>query len=213
MSQPLQPSIELCNLEKNYANQIIFQQLNYRWQGHGVFVLSGANGAGKSTLLKMIVGMESLSAGQVLVNGQQYKQHELAQYISFVPDAMVAYPFITGRDFLEFIASIRGLTFQYAEELIHAFGIAAFLDTRFDAMSFGTAKKFMLISAFISDTPILIFDEPTHGLDAKSLQVFESLLKQVAKEKLILMTCHDIHLQQQLQAVRINLHDLIGEAA
>lgn len=212
MSQPLQPSITLLNIEKNYASQIVFQQLNYCWQGHGVFVLSGANGAGKSTLLKMIMGMESLSAGRVLINGQQYTQHELAQHMSFVPDAMVAYPFITGRDFLEFITNVRGVTFQYAEALVEAFAVAAFLDTRFDAMSFGTAKKFMLISAFISETPILIFDEPTHGLDAKSLQVFESLLKQAATDKLILMTCHDIHLQQQLQAIQVNLHDLMGEA-
>lgn len=213
MSQRLLPSIELVHLDKHYESQIIFQQLNYCWQGHGVFVLSGANGAGKSTLLKMIVGMEIQNAGQVLINGRQLKQVELAQQVSFVPDAMVAYPFITGRDFLELIASIRGISFQYAEELIHAFSIASFLDTRFDAMSFGTAKKFMLISAFMSDTPILIFDEPTHGLDAKSLQVVENLLMQAATEKLILMTCHDIHLQQQLKAKEVSLHDLMGDVA
>ena len=212
MSQLLLPSIELVGVEKHYDNQIIFQQLSYCWQGCGVFVLSGANGAGKSTLLKRIVGMEEYDAGHVLINGEHLQQDELAKQVSFVPDAMVAYPFITGRDFLEFIASIRGTSFQQAEELIHAFSISAFLDTRFDAMSFGTAKKFMLISALISNTPILIFDEPTHGLDAQSLQVFKELLIHAARDKLILMTCHDIHLQQQLEAKHIHLHDLVGKA-
>ena len=70
----------------------------------------------------------------------------------------------------------------------------------------------MLISAFMNNTSILIFDEPTHGLDSKSLQVFQQLLSQ-AQNKLILMTCHDLHLQQQLQMKHVNLQDLIGEAA
>ncbi|MEK5794820.1 hypothetical protein VXE63_22475, partial [Acinetobacter nosocomialis] len=81
-------------------------------------------------------------------------------------------PFITGREFLAFIASLRQVPMIKALELVDLFTIQTFLDIRFDAMSFGTAKKFMLISAFMSNTSILIFDEPTHGLDSKSLQVF-----------------------------------------
>ena len=208
-----QPSIELQNLTKKYNEQIIFQHLNYCWEGHGIFVLSGANGVGKSTLLQIIVGMDVQYSGQVLINGNLFDLNQIAEFISFVPDVMVAYPFITGRDFLAFIASVRGVEMAKADALIHAFNISQFLNIRFDAMSFGTAKKFMLISAFMSDTPILVFDEPTHGLDVHSLQVLQTLLAEVAQQKLILMTCHDVHLQQQLQAKHIDIHDLVGETA
>ena len=68
MTQEQQPSIQLHQLTKQFADQVIFQQINYTWQGTGIFVLSGANGAGKSTLLQMIVGMESLTSGQIYIN-------------------------------------------------------------------------------------------------------------------------------------------------
>lgn len=213
MTQEQQPSIQLHQLTKQFADQVIFQQINYTWQGTGIFVLSGANGAGKSTLLQMIVGMESLTSGQIYINGQVLQQERVAQQLAFVPDTMVAYPFITGREFLAFIASLRQVPMIKALELVDLFTIQTFLDIRFDAMSFGTAKKFMLISAFMSNTSILIFDEPTHGLDSKSLQVFQQLLSQAVQNKLILMTCHDLHLQQQLQMKHVDMQDLIGEAA
>lgn len=213
MTQEQQPSIQLHQLTKQFADQVIFQKINYTWQGTGIFVLSGENGAGKSTLLQMIVGMESLTSGQIYINGHALRQELVAQQLAFVPDTMVAYPFITGREFLAFIANLRQIPMIKALELVDLFAIQTFLDIRFDAMSFGTAKKFMLISAFMSNTSILIFDEPTHGLDSKSLQVFRQLLSQAAQNKLILMTCHDLHLQQQLQMKHVDLQDLIGEAA
>lgn len=212
MTQILLPSIELRDVSKRYAEKVIFQQLNYRWQGNGIFVLSGANGAGKSTLLQMIVGMDTVYQGQVLINDQALDQTQIAHHISFVPDVMVAYPFITGRDFLAFMASLRGISMQKVEILVEAFQVQHFLHTRFDAMSFGTAKKMMLISAFMSNTPILVFDEPTHGLDVKSLHVLKALLLDAAQHKLILMTCHDVHLQQILNAQHVELHDLVAAA-
>lgn len=212
MQQKNQPSIQLKNLSKSYAEKVIFQQLNYRWQGNGIFVLSGANGAGKSTLLQIIVGMDTVYQGQVLIHDQVCSQKQLAEHMSFVPDAMVAYPFLTGQDFLEFIASLRNISMSKAQVLIDAFQLQDFLQTRFDAMSFGTAKKMMLISAFMSDTSILVLDEPTHGLDVQSLNVLKELLLEAAQHRLILMTCHDVHLQQMLNAQHVNLYDLVEVA-
>lgn len=210
MQQKNQPAIQLKNLSKSFAEKVIFQQLNYRWEGNGIFVLSGANGAGKSTLLQMIVGMDTAYDGQVLIHDQVLNQKQIAEHISFVPDAMVAYPFLTGQDFLEFIASLRNISMSKAQVLIDAFQLQDFLQTRFDAMSFGTAKKMMLISALMSETSILVLDEPTHGLDVKSLGVLKELLLDAARHRLVLMTCHDVHLQQMLNAQHVDLNDLVN---
>ena len=113
-----------CQLTKQFADQVIFSRLTIPGKAL-VFCIIGANGAGKSTLLQMIVGMESLTSGQIYINGQVLQQERVAQQLAFVPDTMVAYPFITGREFLRF-ASLRQVPMIKALELVDLFTIQTF---------------------------------------------------------------------------------------
>ncbi|MFZ0023398.1 ABC transporter ATP-binding protein [Acinetobacter sp.] len=200
------PLLQFRQLTKHFKNKILFENLDYQLSSCGLYTLVGANGAGKSTLLAMIAGMEPLSSGEIRVNGYSSRQkRHIAAELAFVPDHTMAYPFITGREFLDFIASVRHLTPHSYSELIDDFGLNSFLDIQFQAMSFGTAKKISLISALMADVPILILDEPSHGLDAKSLQILKEKLNEAAKNKMVLMTCHDLNMQQQMSTIFIDI--------
>ncbi|MFX1825699.1 hypothetical protein [Acinetobacter sp. AS5] len=72
-------------------------------------------------------------------------------------------------------------------------------------MSFGTAKKFSLISALMTDVPILILDEPSHGVDVKALQILKEKLNESSRNKMVLMTCHDLNMQQQMSTTFIDI--------
>lgn len=205
MSQPY--AIQLKAISKTFAQNSVFQNLTYGFPQQGVVVLTGANGSGKSTLLNMIAGMLPVDQGEICIYGAT-KQIDWARHVAFVPDHSPAYPFIRGREFLDLIASIRGLQASSYTNLVELFQMHSFLEIRFDAMSFGTAKKFTLISALMTQVPILILDEPTHGLDQAALEVLRVQLLRYSQHALVLMTCHDLHFQEQFSVQSIDIANL-----
>ncbi|MFX1825700.1 ABC transporter ATP-binding protein, partial [Acinetobacter sp. AS5] len=126
-SVPDIPLLQFIQLTKHFKNKTLFENLDYQLFGCGLYTLVGVNGAGKSTLLAMIAGMEPLSSGEIRVNGYSSRQkRHIAAQLAFVPDHTMAYPFITGRESLDFIASVRHLTPHSYSELIDDFTLTSF---------------------------------------------------------------------------------------
>jgi ABC-type multidrug transport system ATPase subunit len=125
--------------------------------------------------------------------------------VSYVPDGCPVYPFVTGREWLDFVHVARQPATWTAPALAHAFALDSYADVRFGAMSLGTARKFMLAAGLGTDAPIALLDEPTNGLDVASLGVLRERLREIAAAGLVVMCCHDADEQRALGARCVEL--------
>lgn len=206
----VQPLLCVVDLSKQLGARTIFHHLNFSWPRPEVICVRGPNGSGKTTLLTMLAGATQPDTGQVLLEGQDLsaRREQAARRLAFVPDDCPIYPFLSGHEWLAFAAAVHRSSEAVAAELVAQFQIGPDLNTRFGAMSLGTSRKFLLASALACETPVLIMDEPTNGLDSRSLGVFKSYLDQRRNQSLVVLTCHDLQQQQLLGARTVELADL-----
>ena len=199
--------IQVKGLSKRLGPHTVFRQLELEWGPRGAVCVCGPNGAGKTTLLAMLAGASAPTAGDILLNGRSlvHARQSALELVSYVPDGCPVYPFLTGREWLDFVKSIRVCNAQREQELLERFSIAHLLDLRFDSMSLGTAKKFMLAAGLICEAPIVILDEPTNGLDLASFEALRELLARHRQHGLVVLSCHDPAQQRQLDATPVQL--------
>lgn len=206
----VQASLKLENIHKQYLQRNIFHNLNFSLYDNGIYRLIGENGAGKSTLLSMIAGMTAIDSGKIFIHGQQGTAHnaDYQKLLAYVPDQSPIYDFMQGQEFLDLICSIRKLNVEAYKVLVEQFNLQKFLKITFAEMSLGTAKKFLLIGALMSDVKVLLLDEPNNGLDQASLNVLKNKLSELSSKCLILLTCHEDGFLTDLEVTQIQLADL-----
>lgn len=201
-------------LRKRYEDRVIFHRLDFAWSGPGIVCVRGPNGSGKSTLLALLAGALEPDGGEIRVLGRSLlsEREQALPLVSYVPDGSPVYPFVTGREWLAFVRAARQPASWTAPALAQAFGLDAYADVRFGAMSLGTARKFMLAAGLGTEAPIALLDEPTNGLDAASLAVLRERLQAIAAAGLVVMCCHDVDEQRLLGARCVDLAALEGTA-
>ena len=131
----------------------------------------GPNGAGKSTTMKMITGFLTPTSGRIRIAGVDLEDDALAakRIIGYLPEGAPAYPDMTPRSFLTFIADVRGLNATERswrlDKVIDQVNLKGVLDQPIDTLSKGYKRRVGLAQAILHDPPVLILDEPTDGLD------------------------------------------------
>lgn len=191
-------------LSKQFSGQPVISNLSLTWQNAGVYLIAGANGAGKSTLLSMLAGALTPDAGEIILGGLNLKTHpnQALRKLSYCPAVCPIFPFLTGNDWLAFMASV---SIDYnplaSNRLREAFNLKPYLDCRFDQISLGTARKFMLTAALATTAEILILDEPCNALDDPSRQVLEQILREYSKTRLVVTACHQASPQRVFDVV------------
>jgi len=154
----------------------------------------GPNGAGKSTTMKMITGYLTPSAGTVRVLGHDIEMDTIAAQanIGYLPEGAPAYSDMTARQFLTFIAQVRGFAGGGAklrvDEAVSKTELAAVLDQPIETLSKGFKRRVGLAQAILHDPPVLIMDEPTDGLDPNQKHAVRALLRDMAPEKAIIVS-------------------------
>lgn len=181
------------NLRKSFGRKAVVQGASAVLEP-GVYALQGANGSGKSTLLALLAGAMEPDAGEVWIGGISLLQEpaRARARLSYAPDESPVYPFVNGRDFLDLVAqakssAIEGDVLDMATEM----GLSPHCATRFDAMSLGTQKKFLLCAAWIGDSDVLLLDEPSNGLDLAARAVLERRIVERSGRSVILFVSHD----------------------
>lgn len=199
--------IEVSGLVKRHERHLVFEELNLAWDGPGMICICGPNGSGKTTLLSMLAGAATPDAGDIRLQGKSLMHDTQAALplVSYVPDGCPLYPFLSGREWLDLTRSVRACDRGVEQDLLARFNLAALLDTRFDAMSLGTAKKFLLTAGLMGETAILVMDEPTNGLDQHSFAVLQEHLERRRQSGLVVLSCHDQGQQRQLGARPVEL--------
>ena len=157
----------------------------------GIFAILGPNGSGKTTLIKSILGMVIPQAGEININGRNVKgKWDYRKDIDYLPQIAQFPDNITVIELLNMIKNLRGKKAN-DEKLIELFKLDPFLDKKLGNLSGGTKQKVNLVLAFMFDSPMLILDEPTTGLDPVSLIHLKDLIREEkAAGKTILITTH-----------------------
>ncbi|WP_010104760.1 ABC transporter ATP-binding protein [Verminephrobacter aporrectodeae] len=205
-----QATLGVNRLHHSYEDRVIFHRVGFSWTGPGIICVCGPNGSGKTTLLSMLGGACVPDEGDILVLGRSMRmvRGKTLSWLSYVPDACPVYPFVTGREWLDFVQAARRPAISTAPDLVWRFGLVDSLDLRFSAMSLGTARKFMLAAGLGTQAPITVLDEPSNGLDAAARDVLREQLLAIATSRLVVMCCHDVGEQRALGARCVELASL-----
>jgi ABC-2 type transport system ATP-binding protein len=162
--------------------------------GPGVTGLLGPNGAGKSTLLRLVATLTQPTAGTLCWNGTDVAEHPSAvrRVLGYLPQNFGGPPELTAREFLQYLAALRGLPRGLAHERIDALlgTVRLAPDQRLGAMSGGTKQRVGIAQALLNDPALLVVDEPTVGLDPKERARFRSLLTDLAQDRVVLFSTH-----------------------
>ena len=196
--------IEIEGLTKRFGPYTAVANLSLQVGKGEVLGFLGPNGAGKSTTMKMITGFLAPSSGRARVCGHDVENDALAAQtcIGYLPEGAPAYGDMTARQFLLFIAEVRGfkggegrLKVQAAVEKTELEDV---LDQSIDTLSKGFKRRVGLAQAILHDPPVLIMDEPTDGLDPNQKHSVRTLIRGMAKEKAIIVSTH---LLEEVEAI------------
>ena len=195
--------IKVENLTKNYNEVKAVKSISFDLHDGEVVGFLGANGAGKSTTLKIITGFLTASSGNVYVNDLNISEHthEIQKQIGYLPELNPLYGEMRVYDLLEFTAHIRNITGKAFKtslsRVIEQCGLKGVIHRLVSECSKGYKQRIGLACAMIHDPKILILDEPVTGLDPNQIVEIRTLIKNLGKEKLVLMSSHIL---QEIQA-------------
>lgn len=189
-------TVEIQQLCKQFGPFTAVDNISFQVAQGEVLGFLGPNGAGKSTTMKMITGFLNPTAGTAIVDGFDIVKHPIAakRNIGYLPEGAPAYPDMTVGDFLDFIAEIRGFKSpekaQRVQDTIEKVNLNGVVHQAIDTLSKGYKRRVGLAQAILHDPKVLILDEPTDGLDPNQKHEVRSLISDMAKEKVIILSTH-----------------------
>ena len=194
--------IRLQNLTKDYGSVCAVDHVNFEINEGEILGFLGPNGAGKTTTLRMITCFLSPTSGNIEVENMNIKdkQIEIKKLIGYLPEHNPLYIDMTVYDYLKFIADIREISnfSSRIKEVIKQCGLNGVVHKPINTLSKGYKQRVGFAQAIIHDPKILILDEPTSGLDPNQIVEIRELIKELGKEKTLIISSHIL---QEVQAV------------
>ncbi len=197
--------IELNHVSKKYGNKLAVNDLHLTIGKGELFAFLGPNGAGKTTTIKMLCGLLFPTAGSIRIAGfdLETQGEEARQRISFVPDTPYLYEKLTGREVLQFIADMYRMSDSKAEarieEMIELFNLCSFVDDLTQNYSHGMRQRTVFAAALLHEPEVLIVDEPTVGLDPRSIRLLKDVLRNETKRSAtVFLSTHSLDIAQEL---------------
>lgn len=183
------------NVSKSYGKKRALKSVSFEME-NGVYGLLGPNGAGKSTLIRILVGVMEASGGSVRINGADRKTCDklYRSKLGYLPQSLNFYPEFTGRDYLRFIAALKGIDSTRAEkkikDLAEQVNLLDDLGRKCVNYSGGMKRRLGIVQALLNDPEILILDEPTAGLDPHERIKFRNLVSLFSRDRTVLLSTH-----------------------
>ena len=211
--------LKLDHFSKQYANSSRYavNDANLEVYGGEIFGFLGPNGAGKSTIIKSIVGIQTITSGNIDICGFDVatKPVEAKYNIGYVPDHYALYEKLTGREYINYIADIYEVSLEdrceRIEKYIKLFELENSIDNKIKTYSHGMKQKITIMAALVHDPKVWILDEPLTGLDPNSIfQVKECMRKHAEKGNIVFFSSHIIDIVEKLcQRIAIIKHGKI----
>lgn len=185
-------SLQISNLTKTFGSITAVDNLNLKALSGSVIALLGPNGAGKSTLMNMIAGYLAPDSGKIEVLEKDITLHplEAKKAIGFLPEGSPLYPDMSVKNFLQYIGELKGISAKRLQEVAELAQITPVWQQKNETLSKGYQRRVGFAASILSDPPILLLDEPTDGLDPNQKEHIQRLIRQMGKEKTILISTH-----------------------
>lgn len=192
-------TIEINNLHKKFGKNRVLKGVDLTIEEGHIYAILGPNGSGKTTLIKSILGMVLPNKGQISVLDKPIKKDwKYRKQINYLPQIANFPPNIKVKELIHMIKDLRNSPSE-EESLITLFGLEPFLNKKLSTLSGGTKQKVNIVLTFMFNSPLIILDEPTTGLDPKALIHLKELIqKEKAKGKTILITSHIMQFVQEM---------------
>ncbi|MBR4053542.1 MAG: ATP-binding cassette domain-containing protein [Clostridia bacterium] len=187
--------IEINGLSKVFGTQRAVDDVTFRVEEGEIMGFLGPNGAGKSTTMNILTGYLSATGGTCRVNGVDILENplEAKRNIGFLPEMPPLYTDMTVKEYLSFIYDLKGCTFprqQHIREICDVVKIGDVYDRLIGNLSKGYRQRVGIAQALIGNPRVLIFDEPTVGLDPKQIIDIRNLIRMLGKEHTIILSTH-----------------------
>jgi ABC-2 type transport system ATP-binding protein len=188
--------IEVKNLSKKFGNIVAVNGVSFTVNKGEVVGLLGPNGAGKTTTMRIVTCYLPATSGTALVAGFDVFENslEVRKRVGYLPENAPLYLDMPVLDFLQFISAIRGIPKQETKsrirKMVEVCGLESVINRDIGELSKGFRQRVGLAQSLIHDPEILILDEPTVGLDPTQIIEIRELIKEIGKEKTVILSSH-----------------------
>ncbi|MCT4664131.1 MAG: gliding motility-associated ABC transporter ATP-binding subunit GldA [Flavobacteriales bacterium] len=193
-------SIEVQSVSKKYGTQQVLDDISFTVKSGEIVGFLGPNGAGKSTTMKILTSYISQDQGKVAICGKDNIKNpiELKKHIGYLPEHNPLYLEMYVKEYLSFIANMYHIPKSRVDEMIEKTGLTKEYRKKIQSLSKGYRQRVGLAQALIHNPDVVILDEPTTGLDPNQLVEIRELIKEVGKEKTVLLSTH---IMQEVEAI------------
>lgn len=187
--------LELCNISKKYKEKIALNDVSLKLD-NGIYGLLGPNGAGKSTLMNIITGNLEPTEGTIKWEGKEVKElgSNYRSLLGYAPQQQGMYETFSGRRFLSYIATLKGISKSSMEDEINRVLLYVNMveksNQKIGTYSGGMKQRILIAQAIIGNPKLVILDEPTAGLDPKERVRIRERIAELSKDKIILVSTH-----------------------
>ncbi|MBC7183171.1 MAG: ABC transporter ATP-binding protein, partial [Marinobacter sp.] len=180
------------NVSYRYDKSPVLQGIDLRLEPGEILGLFGHNGAGKTTSIKLILGLMQPTQGTVSVLGGHAGDPRVTQHIGYLPENVMFYPQLTGREILSHFARLKGASLRQVPELLKQVGLGDAMDARTKTYSKGMRQRLGLAQALLGKPKLLMLDEPTVGLDPVATADLYRLLRELREEGTGIVLCSHV---------------------
>jgi len=211
-------SISISNLTKKYGQQTVLNNITFEIGEGEVVGFLGPNGAGKTTTMRILAGALSYDTGKVKICGVEVCEDPLTTkgFVGYLPEQNPLYPDMYVKEYLLFVAGTYGMGKEKHErvnDVIDQVGLRPEFHKKIGQLSKGYRQRVGLAQALIPNPKVLILDEPTTGLDPNQLEEIRTLIREIGKDKTVLLSTH---IMQEIKAICnrvivINKGDIVAD--
>ncbi|GAB4283277.1 MAG: ABC transporter ATP-binding protein [Candidatus Rifleibacteriota bacterium] len=197
--------IEFLSINKNYGDFAAVKNIDLKINRGELFGFLGPNGAGKTTMIRMLTGIIKPTSGKILINGfDLYSEPEKAKsLIGFVPDRPYLYEKLTPLEYFDFMGGLYNVPTERVltkgEEMLKLFSLWDRRNELIESFSHGMKQKVAMSAAILHDPEIFVVDEPTVGLDPRSVKLAKDFFRSLIRQgKTVFLTTHTLSVAQDL---------------
>lgn len=187
--------LEIQHITKAYKDQVVLHDVSLTLK-EGIYALLGPNGAGKSTLMSILCKQQNVDSGQVLWNGKDIQawNEDYYDFLGYAPQQQGLYDEFTGRRFLTYMALLKNVDkkeiHQEVERVASLVNMQNQLEKKCRMYSGGMKQRILVAQALLKHPKLLLFDEPTAGLDPKERVSLREIFSQLAQDHILLIATH-----------------------